>query len=159
MISLIVAMDEAGVIGKDNKMPWHLPADLKYFKRTTLGHPVLMGRKTYESIGRPLPERRNIVLTRQEEYAAPGCDVIHSVEEIALHEGEDLFVIGGAEIFQMLLPKTDRLYLTRIHERFAGDTYFPSLDLSEWTLLSETKGTVDEKNPHPHTFLVYEKRS
>lgn len=125
MLSFIVAMDENNVIGKDNDLPWYLPNDLKYFKKMTSGHTIIMGRKTFESIGRPLPNRKNIVLTRDQQYKAEGCTVIHSVDELEsyLHEDE-VFLIGGAELFKTTLPKADRLYITRIHATFDGDTFF-----------------------------------
>lgn len=157
MISFIFAMDRNRVIGKDNQLPWHLPNDLKFFKETTRGHTVIMGRKTYESIGRPLPDRRNIVLTTQQGYAAPGCEVVHAVEELELHAGDEQFVIGGAEIFKALMPIADRLYVTHIDAEFEGDAFYPVIDPAEWQAVSKTEGVVDEKNKHPHAFVVYER--
>lgn len=160
MISLLVAMDKNQLIGKDNDLPWRLPADLAYFKRVTMGHPIIMGRKTYDSIGRPLPGRENIIVTRDTSYEAEGCKVIHSIEEIVkMNEQTDqeLFVIGGAEIFKEILPYSDRLYITEINEEFEGDTYFPAFDKSKWEVISEEKGIKDEKNPYDYKFLVYEK--
>src|SRR5690606_308269 len=160
MISLLVAMDKNRLIGKDNDLPWRLPADLAYFKRVTMGHPIIMGRKTYDSIGRPLPGRENIIVTRDTSYKMEGCKVIHSIDEILkLNEEHDqeLFVIGGAEIFKEILPYSDRLYITEIDEEFEGDTYFPAFDKSEWKVISEEKGVKDEKNPYDYTFMVYEK--
>lgn len=160
MISLLVAMDKNQLIGKDNDLPWRLPADLAYFKRVTMGHPIIMGRKTYDSIGRPLPGRENIIVTRDTSYEAEGCKVIHSIEEIVkMNEQTDqeLFVIGGAEIFKEILPHSDRLYITEINEEFEGDTYFPAFDKVEWKVISEEKGIKNEKNPYDYTFLVYEK--
>ncbi|MEW9669233.1 dihydrofolate reductase [Ammoniphilus sp. 3BR4] len=160
MISVIVAMSRNRVIGKDNKMPWHLPADLAYFKRTTMGHTVLMGRKTFESMGRPLPGRKNVILTRQKDYQPEGCMVLHSIEEaLAAFKGEELFVIGGAEIIKEFLPVVDRLYLTLIDEEFEGDTFLPELHLEDWVECSRTDGETDEKNTYPHTFLVYDRKS
>ncbi|THE10388.1 dihydrofolate reductase [Bacillus timonensis] len=160
MISLLLAMDKNQLIGKDNDLPWRLPADLAYFKRVTMGHPIIMGRKTYDSIGRPLPGRENIIVTRDTSYKAEGCMVIHSIEEIVKMSEEtqqELFVIGGAEIFKEILPNTDRLYITEIDEEFEGDTYFPAFDKSEWKVISKEKGIKDEKNPYEYTFFVYEK--
>lgn len=160
MISLLVAMDKNRLIGKDNDLPWRLPADLAYFKRVTMGHPIIMGRKTYDSIGRPLPGRENIIVTRDTSYKMEGCKVIHSIDEILkMNEEHDheLFVIGGAEIFKEILPYSDRLYITEIDEEFEGDTYFPAFDKSEWKVISEEKGVKDEKNPYDYTFMVYEK--
>ncbi|RXT05728.1 dihydrofolate reductase [Ammoniphilus sp. CFH 90114] len=159
MISVIVAMSRNRVIGKDNKMPWHLPADLAYFKRVTMGHTVLMGRKTFESMGKPLPGRNNVILTRQKDYHQEGCRVLHTIEE-ALREfkDQDLFVIGGAEIIKEFLPVVDKLYLTQIDEEFEGDTFLPEFDAGEWVEVSRTEGVIDEKNKFPHTFFVYEKK-
>jgi dihydrofolate reductase len=156
MISMIVAMTEERVIGLDNDMPWKrsLPADLQHFKRTTMGHTVVMGRKTFESIGRPLPGRRNVVLTRQQDWQAAGADVTHSLDEI----GADVFIIGGAELFREMLPRAERLYITVIHHRFEGDTYFPELDPAEWELVQKQPGTVDAQNQYPHTFTTYERK-
>lgn len=160
MISLLLAMDKNQLIGKDNDLPWRLPADLAYFKRVTMGHPIIMGRKTYDSIGRPLPGRENIIITRDTTYKAEGCKVIHSIDEIVKMSEEtdqELFVIGGAEIFKEILPHSDRLYITEIEEEFEGDTYFPVFNKIEWKVISKEKGIKDEKNPYEYTFLVYEK--
>jgi dihydrofolate reductase len=157
MISFIFAMDENQLIGRGNELPWHLPADLQHFKRVTMGRPVIMGRKTFESIGRPLPGRKNVILTRQQDYSADGCDVIHSIEELASYGVDELFVIGGAQLFAKLLPMARRMYVTRIGHAFEGDAYFPEIDWSNWQLISETEGTVDEKNRYPHIFQVYER--
>lgn len=158
MISMIAAMDEQRVIGHQNTMPWHLPAELQYFKTTTMGHTVVMGRKTFESIGRPLPGRRNVVLTRQRDWQAVGVDVIHAVEELAVQEGEELFIIGGAELYRTMMPRADRLYVTRIQASFEGDAFFPEIDPAIWESVSEKPGIVDEKNQYPHTFFVFERR-
>jgi dihydrofolate reductase len=161
MISLIWAMDENRVIGKDNQLPWHLPEDLKFFKRVTLGHPIAMGRKTHESIGRILPGRENIIVTRNREYHREGCTIMHSVEELQEYSDrvkDEVFVIGGAEIFQMVLPLADRLYVTMIHHKFAGDTFFPEMDMSGWELVSCEKGITDEKNPYQYEFLIYHRQ-
>nr|WP_309100649.1 dihydrofolate reductase [Fredinandcohnia onubensis] len=160
MISLLVAMDKNQLIGKDNDLPWRLPADLAYFKRVTMGHPIIMGRKTYDSIGRPLPGRENIIVTRDTSYKAEGCKVIHSIEEIVKmnqQTDQELFVIGGAEIFKEILPHSDRLFITEINEEFEGDTYFPAFNKTEWKVISDEKGIKDEKNLYDYTFLVYER--
>lgn len=158
MISFIVAMDQNRAIGRNNKLPWHLPADLKYFKRVTMGHPILMGRKTYESIGKPLPGRDNIVITRNPEYKAEGCTVVHSPEEAArLFDGKEVFVIGGAEIFKQFYSFADKLYVTIIHHDFEADTFFQAIDGSEWKAVSREPGIKDEKNPFDYEFVVYEK--
>ncbi|MGG3470183.1 dihydrofolate reductase [Neobacillus pocheonensis] len=161
MISFIVAMDENRVIGKDNQLPWHLPEDLKFFKRVTLGHPIAMGRKTHESIGRALPGRENIIITRQEGYESECCTVFYSVEDFVKYsrgQDDEIFVIGGAEIFKETFPFADRLYITRIYENFAGDTFFPEYDLQKWELVSCEKGIKDEKNPYDYEFRIYDKK-
>jgi dihydrofolate reductase len=161
VISLIWAMDENRVIGKDNQLPWHLPEDLKFFKRMTMGHPIAMGRKTHESIGRLLPGRENIVITRQKDYQCDGCTVLHSVQELvdyAAKKKEEVFVIGGAEIFKEILPFADRLYWTQIYHKFEGDTFFPELNMDEWELISKEKGMKDEKNPYDYEFLIYKRK-
>ncbi|MEH7500510.1 dihydrofolate reductase [Neobacillus drentensis] len=162
MISFIVAMDENRVIGKDNQLPWRLPEDLKFFKRVTMGHPIAMGRKTHESIGRVLPGRENIVITRQADYLSEGCTVFHSVEDFvkdSKNKSDEIFIIGGAEIFKETFAYSDRLYITLIHEEFAGDTFFPEYDLSKWKLVSSEKGIKDDNNPYDYEFLIYERKS
>lgn len=161
MISFLVAMDDKRVIGRENQLPWHLPEDLKYFKRVTMGHPIAMGRKTHESIGRVLPGRENIVITRQPDYQSDGCTVFTSIEDFVgdcRSRDEEIFVIGGAEIFKETFPFADRLYITEIHEEFAGDTYFPEFNLSEWELISSQKGLKDEKNPYDYEFKIYDRK-
>jgi dihydrofolate reductase len=157
MISFVVAMDENRAIGKDNDLPWYLPNDLKHFKKTTMGKPIVMGRKTYESIGKPLPGRENIVVTRDQSYEAEGTTIVHSVDEVLQLNAEEICVIGGSEIFKQFLPVADRLYITEIHHTFDADTYFPELSADEWKEVSRTEGIVDEKNKYPHEFVVYEK--
>jgi dihydrofolate reductase len=161
MISFLVAMDQKRTIGKDNDLPWHLPADLKYFKQVTMGHPIVMGRKTHEAIGRVLPGRENIVLTREKSYTSPGCTVIHSIEDllnIDKEKDEEVFVIGGAEIFKEVFTSADRLYITLIEDVFEGDTYFPDFDQSEWEVVSKEKGIKDEKNPYDYYYIVFKRR-
>jgi dihydrofolate reductase len=161
MISFLVAMGNNRVIGKDNQLPWHLPEDLKYFKRVTMGHPIAMGRKTHESIGRILPGRENIVITRQPVYQCNGCSVFYSVEEFVKESrkrDEEIFVIGGAEIFKETFAFADRLYITHINEEFEGDTYFPEFDLSQWENTSCEQGKRDEKNPYDYEFRIYERK-
>lgn len=158
MISFLLAMGEGGVIGRNNQLPWHLPADLKYFKKVTMGHSVIMGRKTYESIGKSLPGRRNIVLTRDPSFVAEGCEIFHSPDEILVHldQGEEAFIIGGAAVYDSFYPHADRLYITRIAHAFAGDTYF-KYDPSEWRLVSDRPGVVDDQNRYPHRFQIFER--
>nr|WP_027963330.1 dihydrofolate reductase [Halalkalibacillus halophilus] len=158
MLSLIVAMDEKRVIGFENKMPWHLPNDLKYFKRQTEGSTVIMGRKTFESIGKPLPNRQNVIMTRNKNYEQNGCKVIHKWEDIDhLRNEEESFIIGGAELFKHAIDIVDRMYITIIHNTFDGDTYFPDFDENEWKLVEEIDGETDDKNIYDHTFLIYER--
>ncbi|MBU9712994.1 dihydrofolate reductase [Evansella tamaricis] len=169
MIFMIAAVGEGMVIGKDGDMPWHLPNDLKYFKRTTSGHPVLMGKRTFESIGKALPNRRNIILTRDKSFSAEDIEVVNSLDEVkellelnnSRTDGkkEQFFVIGGATLYNQLIGIADRLYITKIHAHFEGDTYFPEINEEEWKVVSSEKGEVDEKNPYRHTFVVYERRT
>jgi dihydrofolate reductase len=158
MISLIWAMDENRAIGKDNKLPWHLPEDLKFFKRMTMGHPIVMGRKTHDSIGKPLPGRENIIITRDQHYKRDGCTVLNTINELldyANQSQEEIFVIGGAEIFKELIPRADRIYLTLIHHQFEGDTFFPVFPMDDWKLESREMGIKDDKNPYDYEFLIY----
>ena len=159
IISFVVAMSRNRVIGRDNRLPWHLPADLQHFNRVTMGKPVLMGRKTHESIGRPLPGRTNIVVSRDPEYRAEGCVVVNSIEEALRAAGdvEELMVIGGAEFFQQLLARADRIHLTLIEEDFEGDVLFPELEPDEWRELSREEHGPDERNPHAYSFRVLER--
>ena len=157
-ITLIVAAAENNAIGKDNKMPWHLPNDFKYFKKNTLEHSVVMGRKTFESIGKPLPERRNIILTRDMNYTHEEVDVANSVQEVQNYcrDEREIFIIGGAEIYKQTLPLADKVLLTRVHTTIDGDAYFPELLDHEWNLVSAEKHDKDEKHAFDYTFEVYE---
>jgi dihydrofolate reductase len=161
-ISLLVAADEGNVIGKDNKLPWHLPADLKYFKNLTWGMPIVMGRKTFESIGKPLPGRTTIVITRNQAWAFENVSIVHSLDEAIAVAGalnvKELFVIGGAEIFTTALPQAARIYRTRIHHRFEGDVVFPDFAATEWGLVKSHRHEPDEKNKYGHTFEVWERK-
>lgn len=159
ILSLLVAADENNVIGKDNKLPWHLPNDLKYFKNLTWGMPILMGRKTFESIGKALPGRKSIVITRNNDWQHQDVDVVHSIKE-AIEKAKDydvkeIFVIGGAEIFQTSFDQANRIYITRIHHQFDGDVFFPEIPQSEWELTSRRFCPADEKNSYPHTYQVW----
>lgn len=155
IISIIAALSTNYVIGKNNQLPWHLPADLAHFKALTLGKSILMGRKTYESIGRPLPGRRNIVISRQLDFQAAGCEVVHSLDEALTLAGsaEEVMVIGGTQLFEEALPSADRLYLTWVHGEVEGDSYFPSLDLNEWQETSREERAPDEKNHYALSFV------
>ncbi len=161
-ISCIVAMNDEGVIGLDNKLPWHLPADLKFFKKTTLGHHVLMGRNCYESIGRPLPSRTNIIISRNPLFAVSGCYHCQSVEEgirLAMDHGEDeLFIIGGGMIYEASRHLWHRIYLTRVDYRGSGDVFFPEVDWGQYRLVSEVRFEPDEKNPMAYSFEVFDKK-
>ena len=159
LLSLIAAADEHNVIGKDGKLPWHLSADMHYFRTVTSGHPIIMGRKTYESIGHPLPGRQNIVISRQTHLKIDGCDVVSSLDE-AIHLAEEsgateAFVIGGGEIYKQALSIADRIYLTRIALSVDGDTFFPVFSEKEWEEVSREEHQADEKNACSYTFTVY----
>ncbi|MFD1396685.1 dihydrofolate reductase [Kroppenstedtia eburnea] len=157
MIRLIVAYAKHRVIGRKGQMPWHLPNDLKHFKETTTGHTIVMGRKTYESIGKPLPRRRNVVLTANRHFQAPkGVEVIHSPREVA--QLGDVFIIGGAQLYEQFLPLADRLYITEIDLETEGDTFFPEWDPQEFRIISQREGVTDPQNPHPHTFYILERK-
>jgi dihydrofolate reductase len=158
-ISLIAAMDRNRVIGRDNEIPWRLPAEMKWFRSATMGKPILMGRKTYESIGRPLPGRHNIVLTRNEDFVAEGCTVVHSIGEAktAVDEEQELMVIGGAYLYEQMLPLADCLYLTYIEAAIGGDTYFPEFTLKEWETVQETFFTADERNPYNYRIVIMQR--
>lgn len=159
IVSQIAAMSENHVIGKDNKLLWHLPNDLKHFKNTTSGHTVIMGRKTFDSVGKPLPKRRNIVVTRQ-AITIEGCEVVNSVEAaLALCKGEDeVFIVGGAEIYKLSLHLTDRIYLTIIHEQFEGDSFFPEISKTLWKEVAHQDHEPDDKNPLPYSFITLERQ-
>lgn len=159
IISIITAMDENRLIGKENGLPWHLPADLQFFKKMTLGKPIVMGRKTFESIGRPLPGRKNIVLTRNPDYIENGCEVVTSLDEAVSVAGdvEELVIIGGANLYQQTLPVADRLYVTQIHGKFEGDAWFPEVDNSQWTEVWREDHQADEKNSVDYSFTQLNK--
>ncbi len=162
IISTIVAVAKNNVIGKDNDIPWYLPADLKYFKKITTGHHIVMGRKCYESIGRPLPKRTNVVVTRNPFFIATGCLVTHNVAEaVQLAEAngeEEVFIIGGGQIYEIALPHVDRIYLTEVDLEVEGDIFFPEIDPQNWNLIEETKHKADEKNEYDYTFKVLERK-
>lgn len=157
MISLIVAHDKNRVIGYENKMPWHLPGELKYFKETTMGKPMIMGRKTFESIGRPLPGRRNIIITRNKDYHAEGIELASSLEEAIqmARDAEEIMIIGGEQIFKLAMENADRLYITHIEHEFEGDTYFPSYG-DEWNLVSVSE-PVATPDGYIFKYTIYEK--
>lgn len=164
-LSLIVALAENRVIGRDNKLPWYLPNDLQYFKKVTMGKPIIMGRKTFDSIGKPLPGRTNIVITRQEGYQPDNVKVVNSLatakalaESICLIEGqEEAMIIGGAEIYRLALAECDRLYLTLVHAEVEGDAFFPECDMASWKEVAREDYPAQEPNPYDYSFVVYEK--
>jgi dihydrofolate reductase len=156
MIKLIVAISKNRVIGDSNKLIWHLPADLKRFKEITSGHSIVMGRKTYQSIGRPLPNRRNIIITRDEKFQADGCEVVNSIEESLLLTNSDCFIIGGGEIYRQAIYLADQIYMTIIDENFDGDTTFPELDRN-WYISKKEDMKSDEKNSYNYSFIFYER--
>ena len=161
IISLIAAMDENRAIGYKNKLPWNLPSELKYFRETTRGKPVVMGRKTHESIGRPMPERLNIIITRDKHYKADNCTVVHTREDAiyAAKGSSEIMVIGGAEIYRMFLPVANRLYVTKVHGKFEGDTYFPEFNENEWIKIKEKFVEKDSENGYSYTIMVLERKN
>lgn len=160
-INLIVAVAANNVIGADGGLPWYLPNDFKYFKRITMGKPIVMGRRTWESIGRPLPGRQNIVLTRDDEFNAPGALVVTSAEAAIEAAGDagDLMVIGGAQVYALFLNQAERIYLTRVATDARGDTLFPELDSRCWRLASSEQHPADDRHAVAYDFRVYERRS
>lgn len=160
-ITLIWAMSINGVVGINNQLPWRIPTDLKFFKEQTTGKTMIMGRKTWESLGcRPLPNRRSVVLTGDYSYEAEGADVVHTVEEaLEYANGEELMIIGGGAIFQLFLEYADTLLVTQIDQEFEGDVYFPKIDWAEFTLISEVQGIRDVKNPYDYRFLTYKRHN
>ena len=162
IVSSIVAVAKNGVIGKNNEMPWYLPKDMRYFKKKTINHHVIMGRKNFEAMGNPLPKRTNIILTRDPFYISSSCIVAHTIEEslsIAFeNEEEEVFIIGGGEIYKQSMDYWDRLYITEIDEEVDGDVFFPPVNYEEWTLVSEEAHQKDENNPFDFVFKVYERK-
>lgn len=159
IVSAVAAIGENNAIGKDNELLWHLPADLKHFKAVTKGHTIIMGRKTFDSIGKPLPHRRNIVITRQAGLHIEGAEVVHTVEEaLALCDREEeVFIVGGAEIYKLAMPFTDRIYLTTVHQSYDADAYFPELDRERWKELNAQRHEADEKHLVAFTFSTLER--
>ncbi len=164
-LAVIVAQSENRVIGRNNKLPWHLPEDLKYFKSVTMGKAIIMGRKTYDSIGRPLPGRTNIVVTRDPDYCVEGVEIVYSLEAaidkaeaLSLINGNDeALVIGGSQLYQQALSKADRLYLTQVHHQVCGDAYFPEVLASEWQQVGRHDFEADDRNPYNYSFLVLDR--
>ena len=167
IMSLIVAMSDNRVIGRNNAMPWHLPEDLKFFKRVTMGKPVVMGRNTYESIGKPLPGRDNIVITRNPDYHVDGVHVVGSVQDAVELSGQltapnleaEIMVIGGAQIFELTLPVADRIYLTELHTKIEGDVFFPRFPRDQWEEIARENRPATPENPFTYSFLILERIS
>ena len=165
-IALIVARAANGCIGRDNKLPWYLPGDLKYFKRVTLGKPIIMGRKTWESLKGPLPGRTNIVITRQADYVAEGARVVANLDEalelatavLHIEDGDEVMVIGGAQIYQEALPQVTRMYVTEVHADVEGDAFFPPCDMRDFDELGREDFAAEGPNPYDYSFVVYQRR-
>src|SRR5699024_6594579 len=161
-LSAITAIAQNNIIGKDNSLPWHLPADMRFFKKTTMRHPIIMGRKTYESFKKALPGRTNIVITRQTDYSLPDATVVHSLEA-AINEAQEIaseeaFILGGAQIFEQSRPLIERLYLTRIYEAFDGDIEFPEFDVDQWEMTGIEPHEPDDKNKFYYAFQLWNKK-
>ncbi|MBC8210075.1 MAG: type 3 dihydrofolate reductase [Gammaproteobacteria bacterium] len=156
-LSIIAAMDENRLIGDNNTLPWHLPADLAFFKRTTLNKPILMGRKTYESIGRPLPGRKNIIISRDDTYQIPGCDTASSIQAALdlVQDEPEAMLIGGASLYQQTLALAETLYISEIHHQFTGDAWFPAINAAEWHEVWREKHPADERNAHAYDFVKF----
>jgi dihydrofolate reductase len=158
-VSVIAAVADSGVIGCQGTLPWHLPADLKHFKALTTGRPIIMGRRTFESIGRPLPKRRSVIVTRQADYAQPGAETARSFKAALARcaDEPEVFVIGGRELYQTALPHADQFYLTRVHGNIEGDVYFPSWSEDEWQLVESTEMPADADHAYSMTFFTYQR--
>ena len=160
IISLIWAMAENRVIGIENRLPWKLPADMQWFRKQTMGKPIIMGRKTFESFGaKPLPGRTNIIITHDQAYKAEGAVVVHSIDEALLAAGnaEEVMIMGGASFYEQMLPRADRLYVTQVYGSFEGDAWFPEVDFSSWREVEQHEHEPDEKNEYGCSFVVYER--
>lgn len=162
MLKILVAFDENRVIGKNNALIWHLPADLKRFKALTTGHVIIMGRKTFESIGRPLPNRTTIVISRQQDLNIEGVILAHSVEEAILKaksiSRDDIFIVGGAEIYQLSLPLADQILVTQLHDIFEGDAFFPEISPGIWEVAEQERGITDEQNAYQFSYITYARK-
>lgn len=163
IINLVVAASENNVIGKDNKLLWRLPNDMAFFKNTTWGMPVIMGRKTFESLGKPLKGRTNIVITTNKEFSAGNGVIVAnsidtSVKESEKTDAKECYVIGGGEIYKLALPQAQRIYMTRVHTNLQGDTFFPVIDEKAWQMISTTKFQPDEKHAFPYSFEIWQRK-
>lgn len=163
MLSIIAAISENNVIGKDNKLLWHLPEDLKRFKTLTTGHTIIMGRKTFESLGKVLPNRKHIILTRDMNYRVDNeaVEIIHDISEVQNHieDKEENFIIGGAIIYSQLIDKAQKMYITMIHKKYDGDAYFPKIKEEEWKIVEKEQGIKDEKNPFDYEYITYVRKA
>lgn len=159
-LSIIVAMDNKQLIGGNNALPWHLPADLAYFKKTTMGKTVLMGRKTYDSIGKPLPGRDNVIVSTDADFKAQGCAVMPNIQRALQHlkDEKEVMVMGGASLYRQMLPMIDRFYITQIEGEFAGDAYFPEFDRNAFKEVFSESHQPDEKNQHPYRFTILDRK-
>jgi dihydrofolate reductase len=162
VLKILVAFDENRVIGKNNALIWHLPADLKRFKALTTGHVIIMGRKTFESIGRPLPNRTTVVISRQQDLKIEGVILAHSVEEAILKaksiSRDDIFIVGGAEIYQLSLPLADQILVTQLHDIFEGDAFFPEISPAIWEVTEQERGVTDEQNAYQFSYITYARK-
>jgi dihydrofolate reductase len=160
IVTMVVAIGENNAIGKNNELLWYLPKDLRHFKTITSGHTVIMGRKTYESVGKPLPKRRNIIITRNREFAVEGAEVVHTIEDALklCKADEEVFIIGGAEIYKMAMQHTDKIYLTVVHENFEADAFFPEIDKNLWVETASETHSPDDKNNLSFTFSTLERK-
>lgn len=159
IISLIVAMDRNGVIGRDGSLPWRLSSDLKHFRKITMGKPIVMGRKTHETIGRPLPGRENVVISRNKDYVVKDCTVLHSLECVyaRFHDEGEVMIMGGAELYRQTIDMARRIYLTEVHAVLEGDTYFPKFDREQWEEIERHDFNADEKNEYDYSFVILER--
>lgn len=159
-LAIIVATDERGLIGKDNDLPWKLSADLQYFRKVTMGKPIIMGRNTHESIGRALPGRQNIIVTHKQDYVVEGCTVVNSIKEAlqVCKNEEEAVVMGGASLYEHFLSRANKLYLTLVHTTLEGDTWFPKWNKDEWQEISREDHLADENNNYPYSFVVFERK-
>ena len=156
-LSIICGMDENRLIGINNALPWHLPADMVHFKQTTMHKPILMGRKTYESIGRPLPGRRNIIISRDKNYQVEGCDTVHSIQAAIdlVHDQAEVMLIGGSSLYEQTIPMAKTLYITEIHHQFSGDAWFPEINSDDWVESSREEHDIDVSNKYAYAFVNY----
>ena len=157
----MAAVAENGVLGAAGALPWHLPTDMKHFKELTTGHTIIMGRRTFETLRRPLPNRRNVVVTRNRAYQASGAFVVHDLDEALslASQDDEVFVVGGGEIYEQAIPRADRLHLTLVHAVLEGDTFFPKFTEADWVLSEDIYNEADEEHSHPFSFRLYERRT